>query len=91
MARLSSRDIRDINKWFEDALCQLSKIDRKEKMGIRKKIRDEVYLLLSWQKPTASMIISRLEERLRDVFKAMPYGLKDDLIRLLAKKTEKSE
>jgi len=60
-------------------------------MGIRRKIRDEVYLLVSWQKPTASMIISRLEERLRAVFNAMPYGLKDDLIRLLAKKTEKAE
>ena len=78
----------DINKWFEEALNRLSKIDRKRKMRMRKKIRDEVYFLLTWQKPTASMIINRWEERMSDVFLAMPYGLKDELLRLLVKKME---
>ena len=88
MAKLKDRDIMDINKWFEEALNRLSKIDRKRKMRMRKKIRDEVYFLLTWQKPTASMIINRWEERMSDVFLAMPYGLKDELLRLLVKKME---
>ena len=88
MAKLKDRDIMDINKWFEDALSRLSKIDRKKKMRMRKKVRDEVYFLLTWEKPTPSMIINRWEERISDVFKAMPYGLREDLLRLLAKKME---
>ena len=78
----------DINKWFEETLNRLSKIDRQKKMRMRRKIRDEVYFLLTWEKPTAPMIINRWEERMKDVFGAMPYGLKDDLIRLLVKKME---
>jgi hypothetical protein len=46
----------DINKWFEDALSRLSKIDRQKKMRIRRKVRDEVYFLLTWEKPTPSEI-----------------------------------
>jgi len=88
MAKLKDRDIMDINKWFEDALSRLSKIDRQKKMRIRRKVRDEVYFLLTWEKPTPSMIINRWEERISDVFKAMPYGLREDLLRLLAKKME---
>ena len=91
MAKLRDRDIMDINKWFEEALNRLSKIDRKRKMRMRKKIRDEVYFLLTWQKPTASMVINRWEERMSDVFLAMPYGLKDELTRLLVKKMETSK
>jgi hypothetical protein len=88
MARLKDRDIMDINKWFEDVLSRLSKIDRQQKMRMRRKIRDEVYFLLTWEKPTPSMIINRWEERISDVFIAMPYGLKEDLLRLLVKKME---
>ena len=88
MAKLKDRDIMDINKWFEDALSRLSKIDRQKKMKMRRKIRDEVYFLLTWEKPTPSMIINRWEERISDVFIAMPYGLKEDLLRLLVKKME---
>ena len=90
MARLRDRDIMDINKWFDETLNRLSKVDRKRKMRMRRKVRDEVYFLLTWQKPTASMIINRWEERMSDVFLAMPYGLKDDLHRLLVKKMEMS-
>jgi hypothetical protein len=88
MARLKDRDIMDINKWFEDTLNRLSKIERKQKMRMRRKVRDEVYFLLTWEQPTPSMIINRWEERMNDVFQAMPYGLKDELVRLLAKKME---
>jgi len=78
----------DNNKWFEDALSRLSKIDRQKKMKMRRKIRDEVYFLLTWEKPTPSMIINRWEERISDVFIAMPYGLKEYIVRLLVKKME---
>jgi len=78
----------DINKWFDEALNRLSKVDRKKKMRMRRKVRDEVYFLLTWAKPIPSMIINRWEERMGEVFLAMPYGLKDDLLRLLVKKME---
>ncbi|MGD8283411.1 MAG: hypothetical protein PVG08_04855 [Desulfobacterales bacterium] len=53
---------------------------------MRRKIRDEIYLLLTWEKPTPSGIMSRWEERLADVFKVLNYGGKDDLLKLLIKK-----
>ena len=89
MAKLKDLDIMEINKWFEEALNRLSKVDRKTKMRMRKKIRDEVYLLLTWEKPTPSMIMNRWEDRIGDFFKVMPYGLRDDLLHLLAKRIEK--
>lgn len=88
MARLRDRDIMDINKWFDEALNRLSKVDRKKKMRMRRKVRHEVYFLLTWAKPTPSMIINGWEERMSEVFLAMPYDLKDDLLRLLVKKVE---
>jgi len=88
MAKLKDRDIMDINKWFEDTLNRLSKVDRKQKMRMRRKVRDEVYFLLTWEKPSPLMIINRWEERMNEVFQAMPYGLKDELTRLLVKKME---
>jgi len=39
MAKLKDRDIMEINKWFEEALNRLPKVDRKTKMRMRKKIR----------------------------------------------------
>jgi len=56
MAKLKDRDIMDINIWFEDALSRLSKIDRQKIMRMRRKVRNEVYFLLTWEKPTPSEI-----------------------------------
>lgn len=89
MAKLKDLDIMEINKWFEEALNRLSKVDRKMKMRMRKKIRDEVYFLLTWEKPTPSMIMNRWEDRIGDFFKVVPYGLRDDLLHLLVKSIEK--
>ena len=88
MAKLKDRDIMEINKWFEEALNRLPKVDRKTKMRMRKKIRDEVYFLLTWEKPSPSMIMNRWEERISDFFKVMPYGLRDDLLHLLVARME---
>ncbi|NOQ21022.1 MAG: hypothetical protein GQ571_13775 [Desulfobacterales bacterium] len=53
---------------------------------MRKKIRDEIYLLLTWEKPTPTGMMNRWEERLQDVFNVMPFGFKEDLFRLLIDK-----
>jgi hypothetical protein len=55
-------------------------------MKIRKKIRDEIFLLLAWEQPTPDVILNRWEERLSDFFRAVPYGVKDELLRLLKNK-----
>ena len=68
------------------ALNQSAKVERKDKMKMRKKIRDELYLLLTWERPTADVIFNRWEEKLEKVFKVMNPGLRDDLFKLLKKK-----
>lgn len=87
--KLKEPDLIDIYKWFEDALSRMRNVERQKKMRMRRKIRDEVFLLLTWEKPTPSVIFNRWEERLNDVFKGLPYGFKEDLLRLLTKKMEK--
>jgi len=83
--RIKDRDIMDLLKWFEEALSRAPKIERKEKMKMRKKIRDELFLLLTWEKPTADVIMNRWEERLDKVFKVLPFGAREDLFGLMKK------
>ena len=78
----------EIRKVFEEALSRAQRADKRQKMRFRRKIRDEVYLLLTWEKPTPTGIMNRWEERLQDVFKLMPYGFKDDLMRMLTDKMQ---
>jgi hypothetical protein len=85
---IKDKDIMDMLKWFEDALSRITRVDRKEKMKMRRKIRDELYLLLTWQKPTPDMIMNRWEERMGKVFKALPFGAKEELFNLMKKKME---
>lgn len=84
--KLKDPDIIDFFKWFEDALNRASRVDKRKKMKLRRKIRDEIYLLLTWEKPTPTGIMNRWEERLADVFKVLNYGGKDDLLKLLIQK-----
>ena len=84
--KIKDRDIMDLQKWFEEALSRASKVDRKEKMKMRKKIRDELYLLLTWEKPTPDAIMNRWEERMRKFFDAVPYSAREDLFKLMQKK-----
>ena len=81
-------DIMEIRKVFEEALSRAQKADKRQKMRFRRKIRDEVYQLLTWEKPTPTGIMNRWEERLQDVFKVMPYGFKDELMRMLTDKMQ---
>jgi hypothetical protein len=84
--KIKDQDIMELLNWFENALGRISKVDRKEKMRMRRKIRDELYLLLTWEKPSPDAIMNRWEERMDKVFKALPFGAKEDLFYLMKKK-----
>jgi len=86
MAKITDLDILDIRKVFEEALTRSQRADKRQKMRFRRKIRDEVFNLLTWEKPTPTGIMNRWEERLQDVFHVMPYGFKEELFKLLADK-----
>ena len=88
MAKITDLDIMEIRKVFEEALSRAQRADKRQKMRFRRRIRDEVYLLLTWEKPTPTGIMNRWEERLQDIFKVMPYGFKDDLMRMLTDKMQ---
>ena len=83
---IKDRDIMDMQKWFENVLSRIQKVDRKEKMRMRRKIRDELYLLLTWEKPTPDAIMNRWEERMNNLFKVMPFGAREELFNLMKKK-----
>ena len=83
MSTITDLDVLELRKFFEEALSRTQNTDKKHKMRLRKKIRDEVFLLLPYEKPTPKAIMSRWEERLQDVFKVMPFGFKDELFKML--------
>ena len=83
MAKITDLDILELRNFFEEALSRAQKADKKKKMRLRRKIRDEVFLLQTWEKPTPKSIMSRWEEKMQDVFKVMPFGFKEDLFRQL--------
>jgi hypothetical protein len=83
--KIKDQDIMDLLKWFENTLSRVSRVDRKEKMRMRKKIRDELFLLLTWEKPTADAIMNRWEERMYKIFQALPFGAKEELFSLMKK------
>lgn len=86
MARITDLDILEIRQLFEDALVRFHKADKRQKMRMRKKIRDEIFQLLTWEKPTPTGIMNRWEERLQNVFDIMPFGFKEELFKLLIDK-----
>ena len=88
MAKISDIDVQEIRQFFEDGLNQAQRADKRQKMRMRRKIRDEVFNLLTWEKPTPSGIMNRWEERLQEVFKVMPYSFKDELFRMLVDKMQ---
>ena len=88
MPGITELDVQEIRQFFEDGLNQAQRADKRQKMRMRRKIRDEVFNLLTWEKPTPSGIMNRWEERLQDVFKVMPYSFKDELFRMLVDKMQ---
>jgi hypothetical protein len=88
---LSEQDIYDLRKWFEEALNRTpKKVEKTQKMRMRRKVRDEVFFLLTWEKPSPSAIINRWEDRLFDVFQIMPFGFKEEVLNLLIDKMGKT-
>jgi hypothetical protein len=86
MARITDLDVLELRQLFEDALVRSQRADKRQKMRMRKKIRDEIFLLLTWEKPTPTGIMNRWEERLQDVFNIMPLGFKEELLKMLIDK-----
>jgi hypothetical protein len=86
MARITDLDMMEIRQFFEDALSMAQRTDKRKKMRMRRRIRDEVFNLQVWETPTPVGIMNRWEERMQDIFKVMPYGFKEDLFRLLIDK-----
>lgn len=88
MARITDLDVMEIRQLFEEALVQSQQADKREKMRLRRKIRDEVFNLLTWEKPMPTAIMNRWEERLHDAFKVMPFGFKEELFKILVEKMQ---
>ena len=87
---LNEKDIYDLRMWFETALNRIPKnLDKQEKLQMRKKIRDEISFLFTWEKPSPSAIINRWEDKLFNVFEIMPFGFKKELINFLIDKMGK--
>lgn len=90
MAKLTDLDILEIRQFFEDGLNQAQRADKRQKMRMRRKVRDEVFNLLTWEKPTPTAIMNRWEERLQDALNVMPYGFKEELFKMLVDKMQHS-
>ena len=88
MARISDLDVLEIRQFFEEGLNQAQRADKRQKMRMRRKVRDEVFNLLTWEKPTPTAIMNRWEERMQDVLKVMPYGFKEELFKMLVNKMQ---
>jgi hypothetical protein len=68
MASLKKRDIQDIIKLFEDELNLLIRLDKLEKMGIRKKVKDVIIPMLEMDIRKPNIFMEIVEEKLHDVF-----------------------
>jgi len=88
MARMSDLDVQEIRQFFDENLNQAQRADKRQKMRMRRKVRDEVFNLLTWEKPTPTAIMNRWEERMQDVLKVMPYGFKEELFKMLVNKMQ---
>jgi hypothetical protein len=84
--KLKDSDIRAFNEFFEEALNRAQRVDRHQKIQIRRKLRNELFSMLGWELATPAGIMSRWEERLSEVFAVLPFGFKDDLNQMLVER-----
>jgi len=84
--KLKDADVKDLHDMFEEALNRAQRLDRQQRIHLRRKIRNELFGLMSWELATAAAIISRWEDRLSDVFAALPFGFKDEIAKALTEK-----
>jgi hypothetical protein len=84
--KLKDADINDLHDMFEEALNRAQRLDKQRRIHFRKKIRNELFTLMSWELASASAIMSRWEDRLSDVFSALPLGFKNEITNALTEK-----
>ena len=68
MASLNNQDIQEILKLFENELNMLARIDRIEKMEMRKKIKDAIVPISRMDIRKSTIFMDIVEEKLHDVF-----------------------
>ena len=81
--RLKETQIHELGQMFEEGLNRLQKVDKREKVRLRRRIRDELFSLLGWELASPTGILKRFEDRMPDLFRALPYGFKDELLDFL--------
>ena len=88
MAQLTEKDIQEIIKLFDYELNLLIRMDRFEKMALRKKINDIAVPLLNMEHTRATILMDIMEDKLHDVFDTFVdgYEFRMKLKRLLSDK-----
>ena len=91
MASLNKKDIGEILKLFENELNLLIRIDKLEKMEIRKKIKDVVIPMSEMDIKKPNIFMDIIEEKLHDVFDLFidSYELRKKLERKLTEKLKR--
>ena len=67
MAALNTKDIQEILKLFENELNLLVRIDKFEKMEIRKRIKDAIVPISEMDFRQSNILINIIEEKLHDI------------------------
>lgn len=88
MPSLSDNDIREILKMFEDQLNLLIRMDKLEKMDVRKKIMDVILPIFKLDIREPKIIMEIVEDKLHDVFDLFidGYEFKKKLARKITEK-----
>lgn len=88
MPSLSDNDIREILKMFEDQLNLLIRMDKLEKMDVRKKIMDVILPIFKMDIREPKIIIEIVEDKLHDVLDLFidGYEFKKKLARKITEK-----
>ena len=84
--KLKDIDIKELYDMFEEALNRAQRLDKQQRIHLRKKIRNELFALLSWELATPAAIMNRWEDRFFDVFIALPLGFKDEIAKALTER-----
>ena len=87
---LGRSDIEQIFKMFERELMSMSKLDKIEKMKIRKKITDVLKPALEARNPKAKMILALIDDKLRGILRLFfdEYEFRNNLERFLLEKLD---
>ena len=88
--KLKDSDISDLFEMFEEALNRAQRLDKPQRIQLRKKIRNELFSLLSWELATPAAIMSRWEYRFSEVFAVLPMGFKEEVANVLTEKLRSS-